>query len=68
MTEYDFINPDLPEQRGEPTGEDPDGTIDVAHPTAEKHDTETDKVGGENNTEDNRGFLGRAYNQLKNVL
>jgi len=68
MTDYDFIDPDRPEQSGEPTDEGPDGTIDVAHPTGEKNDVETDKVGGENNTEDNRGFLGRAYNQLKNVL
>jgi hypothetical protein len=33
-----------------------------------ENDADSDKVGGESNKEDNRGFLGRAYNQLKNLL
>jgi len=36
------ISTDLPEQRDEPTGEDSDRTIDVAHPTGETNKADID--------------------------
>ena len=73
-TANDFIDSEA-NNDGEPTGEDPDGTIgvahrfpgpsrhsicyhsdgtiDVAHPTAETHNVEIDEAAGENSAEDN---------------
>lgn len=71
---YDFIDPDQPrkrgvqrrieaqEEHGEPTGEDPDGTTDVAHPTGELNDSNTDKVG-----EENPGMVQQIKNFIKNL-
>jgi len=78
MTDYDFIDPEAPEKRKakkdirHPYGSesvDAEELVEELNKIADKNnDAETDKVAEENNTEDNRGFLGRAYNQLKNAL
>jgi hypothetical protein len=47
---------------GEPTGEDPDGTTDTAHPT------EAPRSDSEEETPDNRGFLGRGFEKLRRFL
>jgi len=97
MTDYDFIDPDLPERRNEENNDIQTVDLEENYPELRnralvvsslnefeatedtginadeiveelEENTETDKVAEENNTEDNRGFLGRAYNQLKNAL
>jgi hypothetical protein len=57
---YDFINPDLPngEEQTAETNE-----VDDADP-----DKVRDNPSGNEPTEDNRGFLGRAMNFLNNAI
>lgn len=91
MTDYDFIDADLPEKNGDeepkeyPKMEVPaevmlerdvEETTDAEgiedYPELQNRSltitSDTDKVGVEQPSEDNRGFLGRAYNQIKNLI
>jgi hypothetical protein len=72
MTDYDFIDPDLPEKRTENNSlEDIEIATDEAEPIdieEQYPDVDSDKVGGENNVEDNRGFLGRAINKVRSAF
>jgi hypothetical protein len=93
MTDYDFIDPDLPEENSdeetdmndipksedkiaveeivaemeameeEVLGDDPKDHTEQQGVNTDSTDINSDKV-----AEDNRGFLGRAYNQLKSIL
>jgi hypothetical protein len=76
MTEYDFIDTDAPEKRAEDNDEDQKasgfGDFHSGLSTGgEDTDANSDKVAEENSseeTEDNRGFLGRGFAALKNAL
>jgi hypothetical protein len=98
MTDYDFIDPDLPEENSDeetdmndiPKSEDKiaveeivaemeameeevlddEEEADDPEDNTQQHGVNTDStdINSDKVAEDNRGFLGRAYNQLKNIL
>jgi hypothetical protein len=93
MTDYDFIDPDLPEENSDeetdmndiPKSEDKIAVEEIVaemeameeevlgddpkdHTEQQEVNTDSTDINSDKVAEDNRGFLGRAYNQLKSIL